>query len=479
MTMPPELDTQNLLVITGSQILTAAFPSPSPGTIEVDQKSGKIIAVHNRKSNHATHYAYLPIQQFIQVTDDEVVQSGLVDTHVHLNEPGRTAWEGFETGTKAACAGGVTTVIDMPLNSIPPTTTVKNLQAKIEAASGQCWVDVGFFGGVIPRNEDELVPLIEAGVKGFKCFLIESGVDEFPYVKETDVRLAYEKLKDQKTVLMFHAEMEAERSTTSDSSKSSPGIKPLPSPHKYSTFLSSRPPSLELTAINLIVKLTREYKTVRSHIVHLSAAEGLKVIREAKKAGLPLTVETCFHYLCLTSEEIPLARTEFKCCPPIRGEANRELLWEALKDGTIDYVVSDHSPCTPDLKLFEEGDFIKAWGGISTLQFGLPVLWTEARKRGCSVSHLHTWLARNTAKQVGLSYRKGEIQPGYDADFVIWNPEETFTLGKQGIHFKNKVTPYEGKKLYGVVKKTFLRGRIVYDSKESGIIGDPFGELLL
>lgn len=295
-----------------------------------------------------------------------------------MNEPGRTEWEGFETGTRAAAAGGITTVVDMPLNAIPPTTTVANLETKLAAARGQCHVDVGFWGGVIPDNAEHLPGLIERGVRGFKCFLIESGVDEFPCVNEAQVRLAMDKMINSDKVLLFHAEMEQE------------GDVPCTPSHldqrTYATFLNSRPQKLETNAIEMIIRLTREYyqkgKPVNTHIVHLSAASALPAIRAAKAEGLPLTVETCFHYLNFSAESIEDGATHFKCCPPIREAANRELLWEALLDGTIDYVVSDHSPCTAQLKKLDVGDFGKAWGGIASVQFGLPVLWSEGRTRG-------------------------------------------------------------------------------------------------
>lgn len=300
---------------------------------------------------------------------------------VHLNEPGRTDWEGFETGTRAAAAGGITTVIDMPLNAIPPTTTVENLDVKLAAAQKQCHVDVGFWGGVIPDNAEQLPGLMERGVRGFKCFLIESGVDEFPCVNEEQVRLAMDKMVNSDKVLLFHAEMEYGHHSGSDAEKHS-----HLDPRTYASFLNSRPQRLETTAIDMIIRLTREYsqkgKPVNTHIVHLSAASALPAIRAAKAEGLPLTVETCFHYLNFSAEAIEDGATQYKCCPPIREAANRELLWEALMDGTIDYVVSDHSPCTALLKKLESGDFGLAWGGIASVQFGLPVLWSEGRNRG-------------------------------------------------------------------------------------------------
>ncbi|CAG8512745.1 2340_t:CDS:2 [Paraglomus occultum] len=457
----------DLFIITSNKVLALDSSLPSPATIEISKKNGHIVNVIPTKLS-LKDYPSLAPTEFIDAGDD-VVMPGIVDAHVHLNDPGRTAWEGFESGTKAAAAGGVTTVIEMPLNSIPPTTTVANFDIKRQTATGRCWVDVGFYGGIIPGNQNEIVPLIKAGVRGFKCFLIESGVDEFPCVNETDARRAFEKLQSQNTVFMFHAEMSnGEQADDNEQIES----------QNYQRFLLSRPPSLELNAIKLIVQLTNEYKTVPTHIVHLSTADALDIIKKAKDDGLPLTVETCFHYLCLSAEDIPAGHTEFKCCPPIRNEANRQKLWQALKDGIIDDVVSDHSPCTANLKRFDEGDFINAWGGISTLQFGLPVLWTEAKKHGCNINDLVKWLSRSPAKRVSLDDRKGAIKKGYDADIVIWNPEETFTVTRDIIQFKNKFTPYIHRTLHGVVKKTILRGNVIYDSSH-GVIGDPKGQLLI
>lgn len=407
-------------------------------------------------------------RHFASIEEDEKTTSSpspYPSAHVHLNEPGRTDWEGFATGTQAAISGGVTTVVDMPLNSIPPTTTVDHLETKRAAARGQCWCDVAFWGGVVPGNAKDLRPLIEAGVKGFKCFLIESGVDvrpsfflspfflfllkeaaypnsfpddlqEFPCVTEADLHPAFDELAQstKPTVLAFHAELDAhpksEPATTGD-------------PKDYSTFLASRPPALEEDAISLITtKLMPAHPSVRCHIVHLSAASALPLVRAAKSASSPalsLTTETCFHYLALADGDVPAGAPEFKCCPPIRSESNRDALWDALREGTIDMVVSDHSPCVAELKRpggapRGEADFMSAWGGISTLGLGLSVLWTEARKRGVSVAEIVEWTAVNTAKHAGLDERKGKIQKGFDADLVLWDPEATFTVSVTLIH---------------------------------------------
>ncbi|KAI0674716.1 allantoinase [Trametes maxima] len=442
---------------------------PRPATVVVDVSSGTILDII------AT---LVPRSSFPDIDDADWIDAGhsyllpgLVDAHVHLNEPGRTDWEGFWTGTRAAASGGVTTVVDMPLNSIPPTTTTDNLAQKRAAARGQCWTDVAFWGGVIPGNQAHLKPLVAAGVKGFKCFLIESGVDEFPCVNEADLRGAMTELKDTSTVLCFHAELE----------KPSPGrATPEPAdPTLYSTFLASRPQQLEVDAIELITRLHKEYPTLRLHIVHLSAADALPLVRAARASGLPLTVETCFHYLTLSAQHIPHGRPEFKCCPPIREDANRDALWAALLDGSIDCVVSDHSPCVAALKKIDEGDVMAAWGGISTLGLGLSLLWTEARRRGVGVERIVNWLCVRPAEHAGLADRKGQIKVGYDADLVVWDPDAQTKVTKELLNFKNKLTPYEGLTLDGRVEKTFLRGKLVYDGLQGGFAGlEPTGNLL-
>ncbi|TFK21957.1 allantoinase [Coprinopsis marcescibilis] len=440
-----------LVVCTGTRVLLPDQDIPVPATIVIDKSTGRIIDVQQKFSTRKD-FSNPQISSWIDA-GDLVVLPGLVDAHVHLNEPGRTAWEGFQTGTRAAASGGITTLIDMPLNSLPPTTTVPNLEEKRKAASGQCHTDVGFWGGVIPGNQANLIPLVEAGVKGFKCFLMESGVDEFPCVAESDLHPALENLEKVSSVLLFHAELD---SCVSPASKK-------PDPTHYSTFLESRPQRFEYDAIGLVHKLQKQYPSLRTHIVHLSAANALPIIREAKDAGLPLTVETCFHYLCLDAEDIPDGHTEFKCCPPVRELANRDKLWEALKEGYIDFVVSDHSPCVLELKNLESGDIMSAWGGISTLGLGLSLLWTEGRKRNCSIAQVVDWMARKTAVHAGLAETKGELAVGFDGDFVLWDPEVSFTVSKELLQYKNKISPYEGKCLTGRVEQTYLRGSLVYD----------------
>ncbi|KAG0740073.1 hypothetical protein G6F62_006261 [Rhizopus arrhizus] len=440
------------LLVKAQNAILSFKHDKGPAEVLIDRETGKIVEV---ALGHKTCEVQESQVEIIQLEEDQVLMPGLVDAHVHLNEPGRTEWEGFETGTKAAAAGGITTVVDMPLNAIPPTTTIDNLHIKLTAAKNQCHVDVGFWGGVIPGNANQLPGLIKEGVRGFKCFLIESGVDEFPCVNEEQVRAAMDKLANTSSVLLFHAEMEGCNHDHTN-----------PINRTYASYLHSRPQSLETNAIDMIIRVTKEYadqgRPVNTHIVHLSAASALPAIRAAKASGLPLTVETCYHYLNFTSETIEDGATHYKCSPPIREAANRELLWEALLDGTIDYVVSDHSPCTAQLKNQDTGDFGTAWGGIASVQFGLPVLWTEGRKRGVTLQKIVNWLSHSPAKRIRMDDKKGEISVGHDGDLVIWRPDTYFEVNVNDIHFKNKLSPYIGKSFYGKVSKTILRGRTVH-----------------
>jgi len=423
--------------------------------------------------------------EVIEVDDAAVLMPGLVDSHVHINEPGRSDWEGFATATRAAAAGGVTTLVDMPLNSIPPTTTLAGFQRKLEAARNQCHVDVGFWGGVVPGNTAELSRLWEAGVVGFKCFLIHSGVDEFPNVTEDELREAMPVLASLGAVLIVHAELPGPISRT--------GIPACPAiveggveetsertdrnvcPTSYQTFLDSRPRAAEDEAVALMIQLGRE-TGCRVHIVHHSSADSLDSLRDARAAGSQITAETCPHYLHFAAEDIPDRATEFKCCPPIRERENREQLWQALSDGVIDMVVSDHSPCPPELKRRDEGDFLLAWGGISSLQLRLPVMWTEASQRGHGIEDLARWLCRAPAALVGWEQRKGAIVIGHDADFVVWNPDEEFSVNAAVIQHRHKLTPYNNERLRGVVEKTFLRGDKIYD--RGLFVGGPKGRRL-
>jgi allantoinase len=428
-------------------------------------------AVHIREGAIHSVAGWTEVPGYAELVDagDAVVMPGLVDAHVHINEPGRTDWEGYTTATRAAAAGGVTTLVDMPLNSIPPTTTQAGFAEKLAAAAGQCRIDVAFWGGVVPGNTKELAPLLEDGVRGFKCFLIHSGVDEFPRVTEEDLREAMPELAGLGSVLLVHAEL--------PEAIDKAALELAGADHRhYKTFLRSRPRESENEAIALMVKLCRE-TGARVHIVHHSSSDALPTVKAARAEGLPLTVETCPHYLTFAAEEIPDGATHFKCCPPVRERENREKLWEALSNGTIDMIVSDHSPCTPALKLQETGDFMEAWGGISALQFGLPVIWTQAQKRGFGLREITRWMSAAPAKLAGLDKRKGSLAPGYDADIVIWNPEQEFEVQTELIHFKNKLTPYEGMNLRGVVETTYVRGKKVFDKGE--FAAEPSGNLLV
>ena len=395
---------------------------------------------------------------------DDVLAPGLVDTHVHINEPGRTDWEGFATATQAAAAGGVTTLVDMPLNCIPVTTTAAALAIKLTAASPQLWVDVGFWGGVVPGNADELAGLAAAGVLGCKAFMVHSGIDEFPNVDEATLRVAMTRLRAAGVPLLAHAELDlGAPACTAD-------------PRAYSTYLSTRPSAWEDAAIAMLIRLSRETGCA-VHVVHLSSADSLPQIRAAKAEGLRLTVETCAHYLCLRAEDVPDGDTNFKCAPPIRDDHNRTLLWQGLADGTIDFVVTDHSPCTPELKARGQGDFNEAWGGIASLQLGLPSVWTEACARGHGLGQVVDWMSRRPAVFAGLGHKKGRIAPGYDADLFAWTPEQPFDVTPELLQFRHKQSPYLGRQLRGVIRRTWLRGTIVYDG--AGVRVEPHGRPLL
>jgi allantoinase len=399
---------------------------------------------------------------------DLVVMPGLVDSHVHVNEPGRTEWEGYETATKAAAAGGVTTIVDMPLNSIPATTTLAAFEEKLAAAAGKCTVDVAFWGGVVPGNVSELEPLIERGVRGFKCFLIHSGVDEFPHVTRSDLQIAMPELARLETVLLVHAELEGPIEAAAASVADE-------DPREYNTFLHSRPRNAEDEAIALMIDLCRE-TGARVHIVHHSSSDSLDLLRAARSEGLPITVETCPHYLTFVAEDIGNGATHFKCCPPVRERENREKLWEAVADGTIDMIVSDHSPCTPALKRQDSGDFMDAWGGISALQFSLSVMWTNFRSRGFELSDLTRLMSEGPAKLAGLEKRKGKLAPGFDADIVIWDPDAAFTVNPELVYHRHKLTPYSGREVYGRVEAVYVRGGLVYDRGE--FTREPAGDLI-
>jgi allantoinase len=385
--------------------------------------------------------------------DDLAILPGIVDTHVHLNEPGRTEWEGFATATRAAAVGGVTTLVDMPLNSIPPTTSREGLAAKRDAARGQCAVDVGFWGGVVPGNQRELAGMVEDGVRGFKCFLVDSGVAEFGWVGEAELAPAMQILSGLGVPLLVHAEVAGPIDVATAKLAGA-------DPRRYATYLASRPPAAEELAIQLVTRLCRATRA-RTHIVHHSAASALPLLREARGEGLPLTAETCPHYLHFTAESIPDGATPFKCAPPIRDAANREQLWQALAEGVLDFVASDHSPCSPSLKAMEVGDFVSAWGGVAGLQLALPVVWTEASARGHSLADITRWMCAGPARLAGLTGKKGAIAAGADADLVVFAADEHHIVTPEGVQHRHKVTPYAGETLRGAVHATYLRGKLV------------------
>jgi len=515
MPIPPSLDNDKAAAISQSSVAVlassrvVAWGSIAPATVITSTVTGKITAiipsiVPSSHFPHGTLYVdHSPC----------LLLPGLVDAHVHLNEPGRTEWEGFWTGTQAAASGGVTTVIDMPLNSIPPTTTLGGLQEKIAAARGQCWVDVGFYGGIVPGNVAELKPLIDAGVRGFKGFLIDSGVAEFPAVSSTDIAAVMMELADSPTTVMFHAEMipPISDSVGDDVQWSVPPLAPIGPLNEYNTFLASRPASFETYAISKILNLAHLAPRLSLHIVHLSAIEAIPLLREARASGVRITAETCFHYLSLAAEWVRNGDTRHKCCPPIRSQSNQNGLWDELlklDDSVIKTVVSDHSPCTPEMKLLpptiigiplptppsenelhrakEIGNFFSAWGGVSSVGLGLPILWTSAGENGRAMSAVDVakWCCENTARQVGLDQSKGKLEVGFDGDVCVFDDEADWIVGVggEGILFRNKVTAYQGKKMRGCVRETWLRGQKIFErtAEERGFNKmKPRGKLLL
>lgn len=495
-------------VIASSRVVRSG--ELTPATIVISTATGKITAIFD---------SIVPQSEFPEGTtytdySPDVILPGLVDAHVHLNEPGRTEWEGFYTGTQAAAFGGVTTVIDMPLNAIPPTTTVANLFEKIRAARGKCWVDVGFYGGIIPGNEGELKALVQEGVRGFKGFLIDSGVDEFPAVSSEDIAKVFTELADEPTTVMFHAEMipPLTESVGDHVQSSLPPLEPSGPLNEYATFLKSRPPSFETYAIEEILSMAHLAPNLALHIVHLSAMEAIPLLRQARAQGINITAETCPHYLSLAAEQIQNGDTRHKCCPPIRTQSNQDRLWEELMehsaDGVIKTVVSDHSPCTPDLKQLpshipghlrgkaksttngteeEMGNFFSAWGGISSVGMGLPILWTEMARRGLTksdtaITDLVKWCCINTAAQVGLEKSKGDLAVGMDGDVCIFDDTAVWVVEPSTMLFRNKCSPYQGKTMQGMVKETWVRGQQVFvrGGPNEGFVGKACsGRLLL
>ena len=401
---------------------------------------------------------------------DLVVMPGLVDTHVHVNEPGRTDWEGFETATRAAAAGGVTTLLDMPLNSIPATTTASALHEKAGAATGRTWVDVGFIGGVVPGNVGALGDLARAGVRAFKCFLVPSGVPEFAHVTAADLHEAMPVLASLGLPLMVHAELPAPiEAATLEAAAGDPTA--------YATYLASRPPTAEHEAVALVIRMA-ESTRARIHIVHVSTPESAAMVAHARARGVHVTAETCPHYLYFDAEHIPSGATEFKCAPPIRDAAHRDALQAALVSGQLDMVASDHSPCPPILKRRDVGDFFVAWGGIASLQFGASVVWTVMRQRGSKIERLSEWMSAAPARLAGLSDTKGRIAAGYDADIVLFDPDGELTVHADMLLHRHPLTPYLGATLRGRVEATFVRGALAYE-RGTGPAQRPQGRLLL
>jgi allantoinase len=394
-----------------------------------------------------------------------MVLPGLVDTHVHMNDPGRTHWEGADHATCAAAAGGVTTLIDMPLNSVPATTAVSGLQEKHRALRDRCYVDVGFWGGVVPGNIEALEPLAGAGVLGFKCFLCPSGVDEFEHVTARDLREALPVIARLGLPLLAHAELPEHLRDPDDGD-----------PRSYATWLHTRPPEAEHAAIDLLIGLAVEYHA-RIHIVHLASSGTVPAMRAARAGGVPITVETCPHYLAFAAEEIGDGATSFKCAPPVRDGGNRERLWQALIDRDIDLIATDHSPAPPAMKSIDDGDFLRAWGGIASLQLGLAVVWTGARDRGIGIEQIARWMCDAPARLAGLSGVKGSIAVGADADLILWDPDARSVVNPAELHHRHPITPYAGMELSGLVRTTLLRGQIVYKDGEvmPGIYGRMIG----
>lgn len=431
-----------------------------PGRVVIDGESVKAVTAPDGDTDGLE----------IEDVGDAVVMPGIVDPHVHVNEPGRTEWEGFATATRAAAAGGVTSFVDMPLNCIPVTTTADALRIKLEACASSLHVDVGFWGGVVPGNAGELAGLARGGALGCKAFMVDSGIPEFEWSRKSDLLEAMPHLRDAGLPLLAHAELDLGAVDVSGDD-----------PRSYASYLRSRPRAWEDAAIALLLELC-EATGCPVHVVHLSSADALDALRDAKDRGLPVTVETCAHYLCLRAEDVPDGETRFKCAPPIREDENRLRLWSALEEGLIDFVVTDHSPCTPHLKLPERGDFHAAWGGIASLQLGLPSVWSQARARGTSLPDLSRWLSTNGASFAGLGRRKGQLTPGFDADIVVWDPDAAWTVRTDDLRFRHPVSPYVGEGLFGRVLQTILRGTTIFSSTEaadSTTASAPHGRPLL
>jgi allantoinase len=414
------------------------------------------ILVEGERIRSIVSRAEIPPSADTQDFGDAAILPGLVDSHAHINEPGRTEWEGFETATRAAAAGGYTMLVDMPLNCLPATTTVAALDAKRAAAQGKCRVDWAAWGGIAADNQDAIEPLARAGVLGFKSFLIDPGIDGFTMVTEQQLRAALPHVARTGLPLLVHAELSPPVDAATARLASADW-------RQYATYLESRPDEAELSALRLLIALCREFQ-FRLHIVHLSSSEGLALLHAARQQGLPITVETCPHYLYLAAETISPGATLWKCAPPIRSAANRERLWDALREGLIDLVATDHSPCPPDMKHLNDGNFRTAWGGIASLPVALSVMWTAASRRGFTLSDIARWMAEGPARLAGCDKRKGKIAAGFDADFVIFDPDAEFVVGKEHMYQRHPISPYLGETLRGQVKATYLRGEPVFEN---------------
>jgi allantoinase len=441
----------------------------SQRVITTDGERAAAVMIDGEKITAIVAPEQVPIEYPVEDRGKLVVMPGIVDTHVHINEPGRTEWEGFETATRAAAAGGVTTLVDMPLNCSPVTTTPQALEQKLTAAVGKLWVDCGFYGGVVPGNTEQVEPLAKAGVLGFKAFLCPSGIDEFPPVTEEDLHAAMLRIAPTGLALLAHAEVVGKLAKTVETRLAS-------RPRSYAAYLATRPAKWEQQAIQLLDGLCRS-SGCRVHVVHVSSADGLNTIAVAKAGGLPVTAETCPHYLFLAAGEIPDGDTRCKCAPPIRSGEERRFLWEGLTRGTIDTIGSDHSPAPPQLKQLDTGDLKQAWGGIASLQLALSVVWTGACERGFSLTKMVERMCTAPARLVGLEGRKGALAAGHDADLVVFDPQALFKVEPTMLYHRHQVTPYEGYELQGRIIATFLRGRKVYE--ENRFCRSPTGQVLL
>jgi allantoinase len=433
--------------------------------ITPEGESAAAILVEEGRIRAVCRAAEIPAHYRIRDFGRFAILPGLVDSHVHINEPGRTEWEGFWTATRAAAAGGYTTLVDMPLNCLPETTTINALEAKRAAARSQCFVDWAAWGGVVPNNTLDIQPLADAGVKGYKCFLVYPGCDGLSMVSLAELEAALPHIARTGLPLLVHAELQG------------PIDAALPALldadwRSYSTYLKSRPDAAEVSAITALLRLCREYR-FHLHIVHLATTLALPPLKQAREEGLNVTVETCPHYLHFAAEEIPDGSTLHKCAPPIRSHTNREGLWEAIRDGWINLVATDHSPCPPELKLLNEGRFDRAWGGVASLAVALPVMWTGLSKRGFGLSDIARLMSRMPAELAQVGGRKGKIAPGYDADLTVFDPDAWFDVKSSDLHDRHRISPYVGSRLRGKVMGTFVRGRAVYE--DSIFADDPIG----